>query len=105
MVVSGFRRPRLWWWGSCLCSGSAGGALRQCRILPDFPRDLPPRVEILEELLVLERIHAGPEAIVRVGEQPPGACQPLERLLDELLARPHPLEDLRPQDEEAAVDP
>ena len=59
----------------------------------------------LEPLLVLERVHRRPEALVALGQQLPGGEQSMERLLHEVLAGPQLVEDLRAQHEVAAVDP
>src|SRR6267378_2665470 len=73
--------------------------------LPHLPRDLTARVEVLEKLLVLERVQARPEAVIGIREQLARGGEAFERLLDQFLARPHPVEDLLAKNEEAAVDP
>src|SRR5687768_14991572 len=73
--------------------------------LPDFPRGFAPIVQLVELLPVFERVHAGPVAVVWIGEQLFLGDQPLERLLDELLARLQVREDVMAKDKEAAVDP
>ena len=69
-----------------------------------LPGRLAARVDVLQELPLLERVHAGPEAVVRVGDQLSLRGQPLERLLHEVLALADVVEDLAAQHEEAAVD-
>src|SRR5690242_12927774 len=54
--------------------------------LPDLPRRVPARLEVLQRLLVLEGVHALPEAFVAIGDEPAPRDEPLERLLHELLA-------------------
>src|SRR5882672_2412867 len=72
---------------------------------PHFPRRLAARVEILELLLVLERVHGGKEPVVTIRHQLLGRDQPLERLLHELLAVAQVVENLTPEHKVAAVDP
>src|ERR1041385_4343621 len=61
--------------------------------LPDLPRRVPARLEVLERLLVLEGVHALPEALVRIGGEPSPRDEALERLLHELLALAQHVED------------
>src|SRR5690606_12282055 len=49
-------------------------------------------------------VHRAPEALVPIGQELPFRDQPVERGLDQLVARLHVVEDLLAQDEEAAVD-
>src|SRR2546425_8934804 len=37
--------------------------------LPDFPRRFPLRIEVVELLLILEGVHAGPETVVAIGQE------------------------------------
>src|SRR4030095_1454275 len=55
--------------------------------LPDLPGRVAPRLHLVEPLLVLESIHAGPEAGVAVAQQLLALDETRERLLDELLSR------------------
>src|SRR5262245_6755201 len=73
--------------------------------LPHLPANLTTRVQVLEQLFVLERVHASPEAVVGIGEQPARSGEPLKWLLDQFLAGFHPVKNLRPHHEEATVDP
>ncbi len=66
---------------------------------------VPPSYISSSVLLVLERVHRRPEAVVPEGHQPALLDQPPERLLDELLALADVVEDLPAEDEVAAVDP
>src|SRR5258708_7148515 len=72
--------------------------------LPHLPRDLAARIEVLEKLLVLERVQTRPETVVRVGEQLARGGEALERFRDQFLPGPHPVEDLPAKDEETTVD-
>src|SRR4051794_8112746 len=81
------------------CGPSSGRGLA-----PDRPGWRSPVVERLEILLVLQRVHRGPEALIRVGDQLLVGDESLERLLDELLAGLDVVEDRPAEDEEAAVD-
>ena len=56
-------------------------------------------------MLVLERVHRRPEPVVRECCQLALLDQPLERLLDEVLAFFDVVEELTAEDEEAGVDP
>src|SRR5690606_5543702 len=78
---------------------SASGAL------PDLPRCVVVLDQLLEPLLVLERVHALPEAVVAIRVQLALRDQTLERLVDELLALAKVVEDRLPENEEAAVNP
>src|SRR5216684_3397474 len=80
--------------------------LRGCgERLPDFPRRRATRVQIVQVLLVLERVHRGPEPVVAVRDQPPLLDQPTEGLVHQLLPLPEILEDVALEDEVASVDP
>ena len=56
-------------------------------------------------LAVAQRVHGAPEALMLEGHELIGVDQPLERLQHQFLARLHIVEDLRAQDEIAAIDP
>ncbi len=66
---------------------------------------LPLLVQRLQPLLVLERVHRRPEPLVALSEDLPRRQQPLQRFLDEVLARAKLVEELPAEDEVAAVDP
>src|ERR1700694_77351 len=72
---------------------------------PDLPGNVAPRVHVIEVLLVLERVEAGPEPLVTVRDQLFVSDEALKRLLDKLLAALEIVEDLPLEGEEAAVDP
>src|SRR5512134_620553 len=72
--------------------------------LPDLPGRLAARQQVLEALLVLEGVHARPEAVVGVSAQLALRDQAAERLDHQLLAGLDVVEDLAPEHEEAAVD-
>src|SRR6185295_11929940 len=61
--------------------------------------------EVLEDLLVLQRVHRSKEAFVANGHEPVGFNQALEWRLNEFFAFAHVVEYLLAEDEEAAVDP
>src|SRR5258708_37392123 len=71
---------------------------------PDLPRCVT-LVELLQALLVLERIHALPETPGSMRQQGALVDQPLERRAHQLVAGLHIVEDLLAEHEEAAVDP
>src|SRR5262245_36026428 len=86
-------------------------------VLPDFTADacrarlrrpaVAPRHaalldHVLEDLLVLERVHRAPETFMLEGKQLIGFDQPPERCLDQLFAVLEVVEDLGTQDEETA---
>src|SRR5262245_30780839 len=74
-------------------------------LTPDLPRRFAAAVHAVEGDLVLERIHRHPEAFVLEAEQRSRFDESRERLLHELLAGPHVLEQLLAEDHVAAVDP
>ena len=61
--------------------------------------------EILEDLLVPERVHWTPEAVVLECHELVGFDQSAEGRFDQLIAFPHVLEDLFSEDEETAIYP
>ena len=61
--------------------------------------------KILENLLVLQRIHRTPKALMPEGQELVVIDQPLEGLLNEFFAVAQIVKDLRAKDEAAAVDP
>src|SRR5262245_10083421 len=73
--------------------GRGGGAV------PDLPDGAPLAVHRLEHLLVLERVHARPEAAVLVRHELVLADQPRERLEHEFLALVQMVEDRLLEDE------
>src|SRR3546814_6964264 len=74
--------------------------------IPSLPGRVSGCPELLEQVLVVERVHRLPEALVAVGSQVAGVRERLEG-----LAFPHRLAvgdvvgDARLEDEEPAVDP
>ena len=95
-------------------SGSSGrqaqrvhqpGALSACSSRPTLSQGALTRlVQGLEALPVLDRVHRPEEPVVRIRDELVPRDQPRERLLDQLVARLDQVEDLAPEDEEAAVD-
>src|SRR5512145_1847411 len=65
--------------------GAVGGVLR-LRPLPDLPRGVSLGVQVVQHLLVLEGVHADPEAVVLVGRQVSFLCQPLEGLVEQVFS-------------------
>src|SRR3954453_16685758 len=59
----------------------------------------------VEAVLLLERVHRRPEALVAIRDQLARRDQPAERLLDELLTLLEVVEDVVAEDQVAAVDP
>src|SRR6476659_8046608 len=80
-----------------------------CRALLRRPAETPGHAalldHVLEDLLVLQRVHRAPETFMLEGKQLIGLDQPPERRLDQLIAILEVIEDLRAEDEEAAIDP
>src|SRR6185436_14286336 len=74
---------------TCLTGGSNRSnrtlSMRR-RVPPDPPRGLAAGFHVVELLLVLEGVHAGPEARVSIGQQLLLLDQASERLLHELFA-------------------
>src|SRR4051812_43356358 len=90
--VMNTRRPR-----QKARSRSPGGgepsAIRYAVALPDFPGRLALGHDRVQLLLILERVHRLPEAVVLVRHQLTLLDQPVERLVHELLALIHVIED------------
>src|SRR3954453_3459816 len=59
----------------------------------------------VEAVLLLQRVHRRPEALVAIRDQLARRDQPAERLLDELLTLLEVVEDVVAEDQVAAVDP
>src|SRR5262245_28872226 len=74
-------------------------------LVPDLPRRMAPRIELLQPLTVLERVHRHPEAVVGIGDELAFPDEALEGLQHELLSVVDVLEDLLAEGEEAGVDP
>src|SRR6185436_14397346 len=93
---------------TCLTGGSNRSnrtlSMRR-RVPPDPPRGLAAGFHVVELLLVLEGVHAGPEARVSIGQELLLLDQATERLLHELFAGLHRLEDGPLEGEEPTVDP
>src|SRR5690348_5092678 len=86
-------------------STCARGLVRLMVDLPHLPRPVARLGHLLERLLVLQRVHRCPEAVVLVRDQLPFRGKALERLDHELLARADVVEELLLEDEVASVDP
>src|SRR5580765_6346499 len=69
-----------------------------------LPGRLAGFVHDLEHLPILDRVHHGEEAVVRIRDQLAPGDQAREGLLDELVAGLDEVDDLATEDEEAAVD-
>ena len=69
-----------------------------------LPGRLAGFVHDLEHLPILDRVHHGEEAVVRIRDQLAPGDQAREGLLDELVAGLDQVDDLATEDEEAAVD-
>src|SRR4029077_8001393 len=89
--------------------GRGSGVSRRCGsrgvLAPDFPRRDAPRIEIVNALLVLRRIHRHEEAVVLVRKQLAVADQLLKRLLDQLMPVVQIPKNVLLENEETAVDP
>src|SRR5438093_5847820 len=72
---------------------------------PHLPGRVAAGLHVVERLLVLEGVHAHPEAFVAVRGQLLETDQPLEWLPDQLLTVFEIVEELALEDEEAPVDP
>src|SRR2546425_12655479 len=72
--------------------------------LPDFPRRFPLRIEVVELLLILEGVPAGPETLVAIGQELLFRDEAPEGFLDELFALADVFEDVLAKNEVAAVD-
>src|ERR1700693_2941874 len=73
--------------------------------LPDHPWTGTPSVHSIQGDLVLEGVHALPEALPAVGHQLAFVDQAREGLLDQLIAFPHVVKNCRAQHKVATVDP
>src|SRR6187549_50131 len=71
---------------------------------PDFPRRRALGEHLVEVGALLEGVHAGPEAVIRIGVQLALLDEPAERLLHQFFAVLHVIEDAVLEDEEATVD-
>src|ERR1700681_210681 len=80
---------------------------RMSRLLsmPDHPGTGTAGIHSIQRDLVLERVHALPEALPAVGHQFAFADQARKRLLDQFVAFLHVVENCRAQYKEAAIDP
>ena len=61
--------------------------------------------QVLQDLLVLQRVHRPPEAFMPECHELVGLDQPLERRLDQFVAFPYVVENLLPEDKVATIDP
>src|SRR5882757_10176748 len=73
--------------------------------LPNLPGSRAAGVQTFELLLVFERIHTGPEAIVGIADQLFFRQQAMEGFDDQFLFVPHVLEYVFLEDKKAAVNP
>src|SRR5207244_1241395 len=75
------------------------------RPLPYLPGSTSPRMQVVQHLLVLERVHAHPETIVFMGDEVSLHHETLEGFVEEFLAVADVPEDVSTKDEIAPVDP
>src|SRR5262245_58969033 len=73
-------------------------------VFPDLPRGYAARIQVLEHLFVLKRIHRHPEAVVTIRCKLSFLDETMKRLLDQFLAVVKIFEDLTAKYEVAAVD-
>ena len=74
-------------------------------LVPHRPRCIAARVNVLELLPILERVHRLPETIELIRRQFARLNQSLEWFTHKLLTLSHVFEDFTPESEESAVDP
>src|SRR5579859_338946 len=87
-----------------MSKSNMSGAWRCQSFFPDLPRRLAARVQLLELLLVLERVHWPVETLVTVGAELVGLDKPVKRLGDEFFSILEVVEDLLAEDIVAAID-
>src|SRR5712692_5577245 len=75
------------------------------RELPDAPGAVPVLEKRVELLLVLQRVHRFPEALIVICDQLLPGDQSLEGLLHQVLALSDVIEDVPPKDKVSAVHP
>src|ERR1022692_3955104 len=75
------------------------------RRLPHLPGSIPTRVEILQLLLFLERVHARPKPVVLVADEAVLSDQPLEGFYDQFFSVAKVLKDVFAESEISAIDP
>src|SRR6185437_15068545 len=109
---SGLRhlRPRCRFFFEPLQSQTASPGLpieagRNTRSIANSPGHPTLLNQILEKLLVLQRIHRSPKALMSESKELVVVDQPAERFFDQVFAIAQIVEDLRAKDEEAPVDP
>src|SRR5580704_16966578 len=91
--------------GSCASRPPLGAIGQRVRnVIPDFPR-CAALVQLLQLLLVLESVHALPEAGALMCQQGPILNQPLKRLAHEFFTWVDVAKDLITEYKETAVDP
>src|SRR5260370_19455497 len=72
--------------------------------LPQLPRSEPLAVQVIQLLLLLKRIHAPPEAVIRVGNELFFLNQPLEWFPDEVFTVLDVIEDCAIENKVSAID-
>src|SRR5215472_4328666 len=72
-------------------------------LVPDLPGSVPLGVEVVEMLLVLEGVHASPEAIVLISDELLFGDEAPEWLVDEFFAFLQVLENIFFENEVAAI--
>src|SRR5579883_647210 len=73
--------------------------------VPQLPAGLTTSIHVVEVLLLLEGVHAGPESFVLVGNELPLLDEALKWLLHQLFSLFNVVENLPLEDEESPVDP
>ena len=73
-------------------------------MIPHRPRRITSAEEVLKVLLFLERVHAGPIAVMRVGHQLAFVNEALKRLFNQLFPIVQVVENFLPQDHVPTVD-
>src|SRR5262249_46191403 len=81
------------------------GSVGSREALPNLPRRIAARVQVVEQLLVAEGVHALPETGGSVRDELSIGDQPLERLLHQLFSFLQIIENGALEGEEASVDP
>src|SRR5208282_1312494 len=74
-------------------------------VFPEPPRSFAGSVQLIQDLLVLERIHVLPKAVVALRPDLALGDQPLEGFVDQLLSGLDVPKDLLPKHKVAAIHP
>src|SRR5438552_1356169 len=71
--------------------------------IPYLPGSVPGCMKIVQVLLFLKRIHAGPKTLMGIGDELPFGDQAVIRLLDQILAFLDVIENLAAKGKKTAV--